>query len=49
MVDGSESDRGKLDKIIIGHFAVREFEKSDPELSNILKKCQKIAFRLSME
>lgn len=49
IVDGSELDRSKLDKIIVGHFAVREFEESDPELAEILKKCQNIAFKLSLE
>lgn len=49
IIDGSELDRSKLDKIIVGHFAVREFEESDPELAVILKKCQSIAFKLSLE
>ncbi|WP_409425673.1 immunity protein Tsi6 family protein [Pseudoalteromonas sp. RW-H-Ap-1] len=49
ILNGSEPDRSKLEKIILGHFAVREFEESDPEFSEILKKCQNIAFKLSME
>ncbi|ABC30501.1 conserved hypothetical protein [Hahella chejuensis KCTC 2396] len=49
IVDGKEKDESKLDKIILGHFAVREFEESDPELSQILKKCQNIAFDLELE
>ncbi|SEA98975.1 immunity protein Tsi6 family protein [Alkalimonas amylolytica] len=49
IIDGSELDRSKLDKIIVGHFAVREFEESDPELAEILKNCQSIAFKLSLE
>jgi len=49
VVNGTETDKSKLDKIIVGHFAVREFEESDPELSKILKKCQNIAFKLDME
>lgn len=49
VVDGSELDRSKLDKIMVGHFAVREFEESDPELAKALKKCQNIAFKLDMK
>ncbi|MDN3409219.1 MULTISPECIES: immunity protein Tsi6 family protein [Pseudoalteromonas] len=49
ILNGSEPDRSKLEKIILGHFAVREFEESDLEFSEILKKCQNIAFKLSME
>lgn len=49
VVDGTETDKSKLDKIIVGHFAVREFEESDVELSKILKKCQNIAFKLEIE
>ena len=49
ILNGSEPDRSKLEKIISGHFAVREFEESDLEFSEILKKCQNIAFKLSME
>ncbi|PKG37115.1 immunity protein Tsi6 family protein [Psychromonas sp. Urea-02u-13] len=49
VVDGSEADSSMLDKINVGHFAVREFEESDPEFSSILKKCQNIAFKLDMQ
>lgn len=49
VADGSDKDKSKLDKIIIGHYAVREFEESDHELSSILKKCQNIPFKLDME
>jgi hypothetical protein len=31
VLKGDESDRSRLKTIIVGHFAVREFEKSDPE------------------
>ncbi|WP_096086542.1 immunity protein Tsi6 family protein [Agaribacterium haliotis] len=48
VVDGSNPDNSNLGKIIVGHFAVREFEESDPELASILKKCQNIAFKLDM-
>ena len=49
VLDGSELDKSKLKQVVLGHFAVREFEESDPELSKILKKCQNIAFKLSMD
>ncbi|MDG9670412.1 immunity protein Tsi6 family protein [Hahella sp. CR1] len=49
IIDGMEKDKSKLDKIILGHFAVREFEESDPELSHFLKKCQNVAFDLELE
>jgi len=48
IVDGPETDKSKLDKIIVGYFAVREFGESGPELSEVLKKCQNIAFKLEM-
>ncbi|WP_346839622.1 immunity protein Tsi6 family protein [Microbulbifer sp. SAOS-129_SWC] len=40
-------DNGMLDKVIVGHYAVHEFEESDPELASLLKKCQNIAFKLN--
>lgn len=44
---GDEKDRSRLKDIIVGHFAVREFEESDPELAAALKAAQSIAFRAS--
>jgi hypothetical protein len=46
ILNGTEEDMSNLDKIIVGHYAVREFEESDPELASALKKCQSIAFKL---
>ncbi|WP_370292084.1 immunity protein Tsi6 family protein [Thalassolituus sp.] len=44
VLDGSCDDANNLEKIVVGHYAVHEFEETDPELSNLLKKCQKIVF-----
>lgn len=38
--DGMEADRAQLSTIIIGHYAAREFEESDPEYASLLRKCQ---------
>ena len=40
-------DRSRLNKIIVGHYAVHEFEETDPEYSRALKDCQNIAVLLS--
>ena len=42
---GNEKDRSRLKNIIVGHFAVREFEESDPELAEALNAAQAIAFK----
>ncbi|WP_300443455.1 immunity protein Tsi6 family protein [Zoogloea sp.] len=42
---GDERDRSRLKDIIVGHFAVREFEESDPELAEALNAAQAIAFK----
>lgn len=42
---GDENDRSHLRNIIVGHFAVREFEESDPELADALNAAQSIAFK----
>jgi hypothetical protein len=41
---GDEKDRSQLKSIIVGHFAVREFAESDPELAEALKAAQNIAY-----
>jgi hypothetical protein len=43
---GDEKDRTRLKNIIVGHFAVRECEESDPELAEVLKSAQNIAFKV---
>lgn len=40
LMDGAETDRAMLSTIIIGHYAVREFEDSDPSYAGLLQKCQ---------
>ena len=45
MLRGNEKDRSRLKNIIVGHFAVREFEESDPELAEALNAAQAIAFK----
>ena len=42
---GDEKDRSRLKNIIVGHFAVREFQESDPELAEVLNAAQAIAFK----
>jgi predicted nucleic acid-binding protein len=42
---GDEKDRSRLKSIIVGHFAVREFAESDPELAEALNAAQSIAFQ----
>lgn len=44
VLNGSNADTSKLEKIVVGHYAVHEFEETDPELAGLLKKCQKIVF-----
>lgn len=40
---GDEKDRSQLKSIIVGHFDVREFCESDPELAEALNAAQSIA------
>lgn len=47
VLKGDESDRSRLKNIIVGHFAVREFQESDPEFSDALTAAQLIAFKMS--
>ena len=43
VLQDKEQDRSRLKNIIVGHFAVREFEESDPELAEALIAVQAIA------
>ena len=47
VLHGEQSDRSRLKNIIVGHFAVREFEESDPELADALNAAQLIAFKMN--
>lgn len=39
-MDGTETDGTMLSTILIGHYAVHEFEYSDPGYAMLLQKCQ---------
>ena len=43
VLQGTERDRSRLKNIVVGHFAVREFKESDPELADVLCAVQTIA------
>lgn len=43
VLTGQQTDRSRLKNIIVGHFAVREFQESDPELAQALMAVQFIA------
>lgn len=47
VLQGKEPDRSRLKTIIVGHFAVREFEESDPELAELLIAAQGIASKMA--
>jgi len=47
VLTGEEKDRGRLQKIIVGHYAVREFAESDAELSAALTAAQNIASKMA--
>lgn len=46
-LQGKESERSRSKKIIVGHFAVREFAETDPELADALIASQYIAHKFS--
>ena len=47
LINGKIIDKSKLHQINVGLYAVKEFEESDPEFANILKKVQYIADRMA--
>jgi predicted transcriptional regulator len=47
LLDGQERDKARLKDIIIGVYAIREFEASDPEYAAILNQAQLIASRMT--
>ena len=47
VASGQECDRLRLREIIIGVYAIREFDESDPELAIALKDAQFIADRMA--
>ena len=46
VLDGRDSDRSKLKNIIVGHYAARELEGTDPELAEALYGTQAIASKM---
>jgi Tsi6 len=49
VLNGEEKDKSRMKDIIVGHYAVREFEDSDPELAAILIAVQSIASKMSKD
>jgi len=47
LLNGAETDRSKLKKVIVGHYGVREFEESDPEFADALTEAQAIASKMA--
>jgi hypothetical protein len=47
VLSGAEPDRSKLKTIIVGHYALKEFEESDPEFANALYAAQNIPTQMS--
>lgn len=46
VLSGEEKDRSRIKKIIVGHYAVREFEESDPEFADALMQVQAIVSKM---
>jgi hypothetical protein len=46
LLEGSESDKSKLSKIILGVYAVREFSETDGDFAELLVDANDIAERL---
>lgn len=47
VVTGEDNDKSRVKEVIVGHYAVREFEESDPQLARALKAAQFVASRIS--
>lgn len=47
VLSGEDSDRSKMKDIIVGHYAARELEGSDPELAEALYGVQAIASKMA--
>lgn len=47
ILQGCSSDRSKLKGISVGTYAVHEFEESDPDLAQELKKVQYIVYKMT--
>lgn len=47
VASGIETDKSRLREIIVGVYAIREFDDSDPELATALKDVQFVADRMA--
>jgi hypothetical protein len=47
VLSGNEQDKSRMKTIMLGHYAVREFEESDPEFANALIQVQTIASKMA--
>lgn len=47
VLSGADKDRSRLKSIVVGHYAVREFAESDPELAAALTSVQNIASKMA--
>jgi hypothetical protein len=47
VLKGHESDRSRMKDIIVGHYAARELEGSDPEFAELLFAVQAYASRMA--
>lgn len=47
VLNGEDSDRSKMKDIIVGHYAARELEGSDPKLAEALYGVQVIASKMA--
>jgi hypothetical protein len=47
VLSGEDSDRSKMKNIIVGHYAARELEGSDPDLAEALYSVQAIASKMA--
>lgn len=47
VVSGESLDKRRLKEIVIGVYAVKEFDESDPEFATLLKEAQLIANKMS--
>ena len=47
VISGETKDRSHLKDVVVGAYAVKEFEEADPELARVLKEVQLIASRMA--
>jgi len=47
VLSGNNSDKSRMKEIIVGLYAIREFEESDPEFADALMQAQDIAEKIA--